>query len=381
MNKRWPIDSRLRHWHPVVELKRVTKTPLAIQCCGVPIVLFTKADGIAALYDRCAHRRMPLSHGSVGPEGVTCPYHGCRFSGDGTGYCPTTRSNRFKVPVFETRTSHGVVWLRSRDAANDVSHDLAADTGLHPELADDDHAFACVVAKDIAAPLQLVVDNMTELEHTGAVHKKLAFGMGDFDTVETRCQHDDEAITIFYDGRQRPFPLYLSLLSGLRPGDVYVQTAGVSFTPPCASYRLWWTAGKNGTTRPFGLRFVNYYTEVDAGRTSLFSFVYWKTAGTLMHAFSRLSLPVLRAIVAAELERDKAIIEKMPQDEATLQWFQLNRFDRPLVATRKLMQRHYAPDAPVASGYVPVASGFSRKERQPDSFDLNAEATEDARCS
>ena len=262
-----------------------------------------KRRGIAALYDRCAHRRMPLSHGSVGPEGVTCPYHGCRFSADGTGYCPTTRSNRFKVPVFETRTLHDVVWVRSRDAANAVSHDLAADSGLHPELAEDDHAFACVVAKDIAAPLQLVVDNMTELEHTGAVHKKLAFGIDDFDTVETRCRHDDDGVTIFYEGRQRPFPLYLSLLSGLRRGDVYVQTAGVSFTPPCASYRLWWTAGKGGTTRPFGLRFVNYYTEVDAGRTSLFSFVYWKTEGTLMHA---LPAPVSARLPRHRLRRTRA---------------------------------------------------------------------------
>ena len=94
--------------------------------------------------------------------------------------------------------------------------------------------------------------------------------------------------------------------------------------------------------RPFGLRFVNYYTEVNPERTSLFSFVYWKTEGTWLHAMPRLSLPLFRRLVAAELERDKVIIEKMPQREATLDWFQLSRFDRPLVATRKLMARHYA---------------------------------------
>src|SRR5688572_29366401 len=231
MINRWPVDARLRHWHPVATVKRVTKKPLAVQCCGVPMALFESGGGsIAAIYDGCAHRRMPLSHGSVGPEGLSCPYHGCRFSPDGAGYCPTTKSNRFKVPVFETRTLHGVVWVRSRDAANAVSHDLAADSGLHPDLAEDDHAFACVIEKDIAAPLQLVVDNMTELEHAGLVHKKLAFGIDDFATVTTRCQHDDDGVTIFYEGRQRPVPSYLSLLTGLRRGDVYVQTARVSFT-------------------------------------------------------------------------------------------------------------------------------------------------------
>ena len=340
----WPIDARLRHWHPVVLAKRVTGKPLAIQCCGVPIALFRNADGgITAFYDRCAHRRMPLSHGVVGPEGVTCAYHGCRFSPDGTGYCPTTRSNRFRIPVFETKLLHDVVWVRSRDAANAVSHDLAADTGVHPDLAADDHVFGSVVAKDIAAPLQLVVDNMTELEHTGMVHKQLAFGIGDYDTVETRCRHDDESVTIFYRGRQRPLPGYLSLFMGLRQGDVYVQTASVSFTPPCASYRISWTVGPDGSTRPFGLRFVNYYTEVDAERTSLFSFFYWKTEGTWLHPMPRLAMPFFRRLVAAELERDKAIIEKMPRNEASLEWFQLSRFDGPLVATRKLMERHYAP--------------------------------------
>jgi len=344
----WPIDGRLRHWHPVVPVKQVTSKPLAIQCCGVPMALFRNAGrGITAIYDRCAHRRMPLSHGSVGPEGVTCPYHGCQFSADGKGYCPTTKSHRFQVPVFETRTLHDVVWVRSHDAANAVSHDLAADTGFHPDLAEGDHAFACVLAKDIAAPLQLVVDNMTELEHTGMVHRQLAFGTDDFDTVETHSEHDDKGITIFYQGRQRPLPLYLSLLFGVRRGDFYVQTATVAFTPPCASYRISWTDGPGGNNRSFGLRFVNYYTEVDAERTSLFSFAYWKTAGTPLHAIPRLSLPVFRRLVSAELDRDKAIIEKVPRSEATLEWFQLSKFDRPLVATRKLMERHYASNRDV----------------------------------
>ena len=357
----YPIDDRLRHWHPVVLASRVTGKPLAIECCGVPIALFRNADHtITAIYDRCAHRRMPLSYGTVGPEGVTCPYHGCRFSPDGMGYCPTTRSNRFRIPVFETRTLHDVVWVRSRDVADTVSHDLAADTGLHPDLAAGDHVFVAAIEKDIAAPLQLVVDNMTELEHTGTVHKQLAFGIDDFDTVETRCRHDDDSVTIFYRGRQRPLPPYLSLLMGLRLGDVYVQTATVSFTPPCASYQISWTAGPGGRARPFALRFVNYYTEVDAQRTSLFSFVYWKIEGTWAHAMPRLVRPIFCRIVSAELDRDKAIIEKVPRSEANLEWFQLSRFDGPLVATRKLMARHYAPArdaAPVACDLESAAVG------------------------
>ena len=210
---------------------------------------------------------------------------------------------------------------------NAVSHDLTADTGLHPDLAEDDHVFGSVVAKDIAAPLQLVVDNMTELEHTGMVHKQLAFGIDDYDTVKTQLPAQRRFRHDLLQGRQRPLPPYLSLVMGLRRGDVYVQLASVSFTPPCASYRISWTMGPGGNHRPFGLRFVNYYTEVDAERTSLFSFFYWKTEGTWLHALPRLALPLFRRLVSAELDRDKAIIEKVPRNEATLAWFQLSRFD------------------------------------------------------
>ena len=203
--------------------------------------------------------------------------------------------------------------------------------------------FGSVIAKDIAAPLQLVVDNMTELEHTGMVHKQLAFGIDDFDTVETRCQHDDDSVTIFYQGRQRPLPPYLSLLMGLRRGDVYVQTASVSFTPPCASYRISWTMGPGGSAtavRP-SLRQLLHRGRRRIARASSHSST-GRPRGRGCTPCRALALPLFRRLVSAELERDKAIIEKVPQSEATLEWFQLSRFDGPLVATRKLMERHYA---------------------------------------
>ena len=346
ISRLWPIDSRLRYWHPVALVSNVTTKPLAIRCCGVPITLFANGrNSVVAMYDRCAHRRMPLSSGTVGADGISCPYHGCEFAPDGTGYCPTTRSNRFRIPVFETKSLCGVVWLRSRDAMDSEGLDASADKGLSAELTDDDHVFTCVIEKRISAPLQLVIDNMTELEHTGKVHRRLAFGIDDFDTVETRCEHDDEGVPIFYRGRQRPLPSYLSVVLGLRPGDYYLQTARVSFTPPCASYRIWWVTGDQ-KTRAFGLRFVNYYTETDAGYTSLFCFVYWKTQGALVHRVRKPSAAYFRRLVSTELGRDKSIIEKVPRAEATLDWFQLNHFDKPLVATRKLMQRHYSAFTP-----------------------------------
>src|SRR5262245_61859123 len=52
---------------------------------GVPLVLFRDRIGApAALLDRCPHRNVPLSLGSVRDGELTCRYHGWRFDCAGT---------------------------------------------------------------------------------------------------------------------------------------------------------------------------------------------------------------------------------------------------------------------------------------------------------
>ena len=51
-------------------------------------------------------------------------------------------------------------------------------------------------------------------------------------------------------------------------------------------------------------------------------------------------------MVSGELGRDKAIIEQLPQDEAMLTMFQLSKFDRPLILSRRLMAQHYGGETP-----------------------------------
>ncbi len=357
----WNIDERLAYWHPVLEASALRRSPRAIDVCGVPIVLFREGeDRVSAIYDRCAHRRAPLSAGKISPDGLVCAYHGCIFSGDGSGYCPTTRSSRFRVPTFEVRERHDTLWLRSPDACEWTGTDLEADIGFNPGFEDRNQVFAGVIHKEIDAPLQLVLDNMTELEHTGAVHKSLAFGQGDFDTVETNCEANDERVHIFYKGRQRPLPFYLRALSGLRHGDLYVQSANVTFTPPHADYHISWQAEGGHEERGFRLRFIIYYTPIDATRTRLFAYIYWDAEGALRRAALRASAPVLKAVVSAELGRDKAIIELMPHDEANLMMFQLSKFDRPLILSRRLMSRYYGGKTP-PEGTDEAASGFARE--------------------
>lgn len=60
------------------------RSPKRVVLAGVPCVLFRDGQKKArALLDRCPHRGVPLSAGSVTEGALTCPYHGYRFDGEG----------------------------------------------------------------------------------------------------------------------------------------------------------------------------------------------------------------------------------------------------------------------------------------------------------
>ncbi|MCQ8240381.1 Rieske 2Fe-2S domain-containing protein [Rhizosaccharibacter radicis] len=73
------------HWYPVAwsrELKR--GGTLATAFAGEPIVLVRPRNGpVFALEDRCAHRQVPLSKGTVDGCAVRCCYHGWAYNADG----------------------------------------------------------------------------------------------------------------------------------------------------------------------------------------------------------------------------------------------------------------------------------------------------------
>ena len=51
-----------------------------------PVVLCRMGDGtLAAFTDRCPHRRLPLSAGTITTDGIRCGYHGLEF--DRAGVC------------------------------------------------------------------------------------------------------------------------------------------------------------------------------------------------------------------------------------------------------------------------------------------------------
>ena len=148
---------------------------LARTICGEDVVFFRLADGaVSALEDRCCHRGLPLSHGSVQGDKLECGYHGLCF--DREGICVRV-PGQDRVPAaarvrhFPVVEQDRLVWIWMGEAA------LADASTIVRHRFHDEPGWAWT--KDcyrIAANYQLITDNLMDLTHVGYVHRSTIGG-------------------------------------------------------------------------------------------------------------------------------------------------------------------------------------------------------------
>ena len=157
-------------WYAAAWDDEVGESPLARTVLEIPVVLFRTAAGRAvALEDRCCHRGLPLSMGSVVGETVRCGYHGLRF--DAEGRCVAVPGQSAVPPGAGVRgfplvERHGWAWIWMGEAE--------ADPALIPDWRwMDDPGWRPVRGGPpfhVAASYLLLNDNLLDLSHVAYVH-------------------------------------------------------------------------------------------------------------------------------------------------------------------------------------------------------------------
>jgi phenylpropionate dioxygenase-like ring-hydroxylating dioxygenase large terminal subunit len=79
----WSILAQ--HWYPIAFLHEIQTEPIAVTLLDQPLVVWRTSRGITIAGDRCPHRGVPLSLGTVEADQLRCPYHGLQY--DGKGHC------------------------------------------------------------------------------------------------------------------------------------------------------------------------------------------------------------------------------------------------------------------------------------------------------
>ena len=174
----------LDHWHPVLPSRQLRCEPVGVRLAGRCLVLFRDhANRIGALADECPHRRMRLSKGRMENGRLQCPYHGWTFDTTGRGESPGTPRLQAQVISYEVREEYGAIWVKPQGAS-----------GSFPVFAVADYRHMGTLVHRMQAPLELALDNFSEIEHTGVVHRTFGFDPDRMAEVQVQVEFTDTSV-------------------------------------------------------------------------------------------------------------------------------------------------------------------------------------------
>lgn len=188
------------YWYPVERSRRL-KPGAAIEVCfwKRSIAVYRGQDGgLRAIENRCAHRQLKLSLGSVENCHLVCPYHGWEY--DGTGqvvHIPHDLFGRsmpsFRVRSYPVKERYGLIWLFPGDPA-------LSETRQIPEIAELEgpQAWACVpIDFTWRAHHSMIIDNVSDFSHAHLHRRYSPFT----DAKLTRLEAVGDRVYVSYDAK------------------------------------------------------------------------------------------------------------------------------------------------------------------------------------
>lgn len=158
-------------WYIAAWADEIDAGPFARTVLDEPLVIYRGGDGgPVVLEDRCCHRALPLSMGTVIPDGLQCGYHGLVF--DETGCCIRVPGQAAVPPGAKIKSYPAVekwrwiwVWMGDPDLA---------DENLVPDFhwLDDPGWVAPTGQFHLKSNYQNLVDNLLDFSHLQFVHQR-----------------------------------------------------------------------------------------------------------------------------------------------------------------------------------------------------------------
>ena len=329
--------SRLRFWHPVLTAAALSRDrPAAVRVAGRDLVLFRDAGGApAALEDRCAHRRMKLSVGTVTGGRLRCAYHGWSYGAAGEAHSPSTPGLRACVRGYACAEAHGAIWVREHEAEQPLP---ALRQGY------EDWTFVGCVRNEIEAPLLLLLDNFAEVEHTLAIHRQFGLAVVDGQPGTVHVDVTPETFTVRNAGPSKSPPLATRLLAWTWDGDHFHSDYTFRFDPPRSSVTHYWTRGRTGQERMAKYHLQHYFVPVDAGHSMVLTFGHVHCRWPVPPVVTRRASGFVRRKIKATIDEDAWLLRNLADHRTGLDGMRLGPFDRVLGLTRERVARIYPDD-------------------------------------
>ena len=321
----------LDHWHPVFPSFQLRKKPVGIRLAGQQLCLFRISTGaVVALDDACPHRRLKLSYGRVVGDRIECKYHGWSFDGCGNGESPSTPKLHTCTTSYDTREEHGYIWVKSK-ASNPEFPEINRDNYYH--LGNFQHV--------IPAPLELTVDNFTEIEHSGTVHNTFGYDLDRMHEVRVRFEPTETSVRVVNVGPTKKLNRLFSWMIGIRSDDLFHDDWTTYFSPVYSVYDHWWTSPDGSRESMVRWRLYMFFWPIDAENTAVTSFVYAKSRFPGPTGGLRFAKHLFRREVDREIRQDISMLEHMADKSTNIEGMKLSRFDRVLGLTRERIAKIY----------------------------------------
>jgi len=199
-------------WYVACPSRDLERRPLARTVLGHPMVLFRGSDGKAtALLDRCAHRNVPLSIGTLVEGRIECRYHGWQYGTNGRcekipGLCDGFDRIARNVPHFATVEENGFVWVFASPDETPSTRPFAL-APLEPGATE----VRRIV--NVESPLHPALENALDVPHTAVLHQGLFRGDRAPHRIKARVSRTPEGVQAEYIGEPRPEGLAAKLLA------------------------------------------------------------------------------------------------------------------------------------------------------------------------
>lgn len=321
----------LDHWQPVLIARALKHKPVSVTVAGEPVAVFrTASGGLGALADACPHRKLKLSAGAVVGDKLRCQYHGWTYTPCGAGESPGTPKLTACAVSYDVRERYGLVWLKSRQS-----------NPVFPEIAPEGFFPICTLHHVIPAPLELALDNFTEIEHSGTVHTTFGYDLDRMSEVKVRFESTPDSVRVVNAGPTKRINPVFAWLLGIRAGDLFHDDWTTYFSPLYSVYDHWWTSPDGAREAMVRWRLYLFFVPIDEKTTRLISVTYAKSRYPGPAGGLRLVKWLFKREIDREVTADVDMLYHLADYDTAIEGLKLSRFDKVLGLTRERIEAVY----------------------------------------
>lgn len=183
------IENLKTYWYPIMEVKQLKATPIAKKLLGHQLLIVRIQETIICLEDRCPHRNIPLSDGSVINKHIRCNYHGWEFDDSGKlkklpgcSHCP----DNIVVPNYALHVEDKIIWIR-----------LSGTRKFTNPFEISDNFESLISFKTLKSDFIHTIENFLDPTHTPFIHKGLLRNDSK-QRMQITQESTDESFTTYY---------------------------------------------------------------------------------------------------------------------------------------------------------------------------------------